>query len=246
MVLISSELEEVVEGADRVLVLRDGAVVGALRGDEISEHRIMTHDRGAARDARAARPPSHRPRWRATDRLPVGPWRATAATRAGSVASAAPDHGRLRRDRPCCWSSTCSSRRNFATVANLRLQLVQVVPVAIVALGMALVIATEGIDLSVGSVMAISRRAAPAVPRLRRLAGDRRSALLAGAAGRRWSTARWSRSSASSRSSPRSACWWPAAALALVLADGRLVEIFDPTLGALGNGTVARRPDHAC
>jgi galactofuranose transport system permease protein len=40
---------------------------------------------------------------------------------------------------------------NFATIANLRLQLVQVAPVAIVALGMALVIGTEGIDLSVGS-----------------------------------------------------------------------------------------------
>jgi monosaccharide-transporting ATPase len=41
VLLISSELEEVVEGADRVLVLRDGAVVGTLRGAEISEDRIM-------------------------------------------------------------------------------------------------------------------------------------------------------------------------------------------------------------
>jgi ribose transport system ATP-binding protein len=41
VLLISSELEEVVEGADRVLVLRDGAVVGTLRGDDISEDRIM-------------------------------------------------------------------------------------------------------------------------------------------------------------------------------------------------------------
>src|SRR5687768_15502738 len=50
---------------------------------------------------------------------------------------------------------------NFATVGNLRLQLVQVVPVAIVALGMALVIGTGGIDLSVGSVMAISASLIP-------------------------------------------------------------------------------------
>jgi galactofuranose transport system ATP-binding protein len=42
VVLISSELEEIVEGADRVLVLRDGAVVGVLTGDAISEGRIMT------------------------------------------------------------------------------------------------------------------------------------------------------------------------------------------------------------
>ena len=41
VVLISSELEEVVEGADRVLVLRDGAVVATLRGDDVSEERVM-------------------------------------------------------------------------------------------------------------------------------------------------------------------------------------------------------------
>lgn len=51
--------------------------------------------------------------------------------------------------------------QNFATVANLRLQLVQVVPIAIVALGMALVIATKGIDLSVGSSMALSAAVLP-------------------------------------------------------------------------------------
>jgi galactofuranose transport system permease protein len=45
---------------------------------------------------------------------------------------------------------------NFATVGNLNTQLVQVAPVLIVALGMALVIGTEGVDLSVGSVMAIA------------------------------------------------------------------------------------------
>lgn len=46
--------------------------------------------------------------------------------------------------------------RNFATVANFNTQLVQMAPVLIVALGMALVIGSEGIDLSVGSVMAIA------------------------------------------------------------------------------------------
>ena len=44
----------------------------------------------------------------------------------------------------------------FAEIDNIRLQFVQVVPVAIIALGMALVIGTRGIDLSVGSVMAIA------------------------------------------------------------------------------------------
>jgi ribose/xylose/arabinose/galactoside ABC-type transport system permease subunit len=50
---------------------------------------------------------------------------------------------------------------NFVTVGNLRLQLVQVVPVALVAVGMALVIGTEGIDLSVGSTMAIAAALLP-------------------------------------------------------------------------------------
>jgi galactofuranose transport system ATP-binding protein len=41
VVLISSELEEVVEGSDTVVVLRDGAQLGALFGDEITENAIM-------------------------------------------------------------------------------------------------------------------------------------------------------------------------------------------------------------
>ena len=48
VVLISSELEEVVEGSDTVLVLRDGAALGSLFGDEISEDAIMTMIAGAA------------------------------------------------------------------------------------------------------------------------------------------------------------------------------------------------------
>ena len=50
---------------------------------------------------------------------------------------------------------------NFATVANLNTQLVQVAPILIVALGMALVIGTEGVDLSVGSVMAVAAALLP-------------------------------------------------------------------------------------
>ena len=41
IVLISSELEDVIEGSTRVVVLKDGAVVGELDRDEIDEHRIM-------------------------------------------------------------------------------------------------------------------------------------------------------------------------------------------------------------
>ncbi|MCW2901421.1 MAG: ATPase [Streptosporangiaceae bacterium] len=45
---------------------------------------------------------------------------------------------------------------HFVDAGNFRTQLVQVAPIVIVALGMALVIGTEGIDLSVGSVMALA------------------------------------------------------------------------------------------
>ncbi|GHF39697.1 ribose transport system permease protein [Amycolatopsis bartoniae] len=50
---------------------------------------------------------------------------------------------------------------NFVSAANFRTQLVQAAPVCIVALGMALVIGTEGIDLSVGSVMSIAAALIP-------------------------------------------------------------------------------------
>jgi ribose transport system ATP-binding protein len=48
VVLISSDLEELVEGADRVVVLRAGAVVAELTGDEVSEHGIMAALAGGA------------------------------------------------------------------------------------------------------------------------------------------------------------------------------------------------------
>ncbi|MGW3354714.1 ABC transporter permease [Streptomyces bungoensis] len=45
---------------------------------------------------------------------------------------------------------------HFVSSENFRTQAVQVAPVLVVALGMALAIGTEGVDLSVGSVMALS------------------------------------------------------------------------------------------
>jgi ribose/xylose/arabinose/galactoside ABC-type transport system permease subunit len=130
--------------------------------------------------------------------------------------------------------------RNFATVANVRLQLVQVVPIAIVALGMALVVATEGIDLSVGSSMALAAAVIPlylgygvwaalaAALVVGALVGALNGGLVAVfgiqpiiatlgvlVAGR---------------------------AVALVIAEGRLVEIFDPTLQTLGNDSVLGAP----
>ena len=52
---------------------------------------------------------------------------------------------------------------NFATVQTLNVNLTQVAAIVIVAVGMTLVIATGGIDLSVGSLMAIAGALAPMV-----------------------------------------------------------------------------------
>ncbi|MDQ6936235.1 MAG: sugar ABC transporter ATP-binding protein [Actinomycetota bacterium] len=41
VVLISSELEELIEGSDRIVVLRDGAVAGELTGAQVSEAALM-------------------------------------------------------------------------------------------------------------------------------------------------------------------------------------------------------------
>ncbi|SEL17472.1 ABC transporter permease [Streptacidiphilus jiangxiensis] len=49
----------------------------------------------------------------------------------------------------------------FLSTGNLRIQLFQVAPTLVVALGMALVIGTEGIDLSVGAVIAVSAAVIP-------------------------------------------------------------------------------------
>jgi ribose transport system permease protein len=53
--------------------------------------------------------------------------------------------------------------RNFATLQTLNVNLTQVCTIVIVAIGMTLVIATGGIDLSVGSIMAIAGALAPLI-----------------------------------------------------------------------------------
>jgi ribose transport system permease protein len=129
---------------------------------------------------------------------------------------------------------------NFATVANLRLQLVQVVPVAIVAIGMALVIGTEGIDLSVGSVMAIAAALIPLYIGY----GIWPAMTIAVAAGALVGLVNGGLV-AFAGIQPIVATLGLLVAgrgIALVLADGRLVELFDPTLNTIGNGAVLGVP----
>lgn len=122
----------------------------------------------------------------------------------------------------------------FAEIDNIRLQFIQVVPVAIVSLGMAVVIGTKGIDLSVGSVMAISSSLlalylghGPIVAIVAALAGGVVVGLVNGAlvaiAGVQPIVATL-------------ALLVGGRGVALVLAEGRLTEIFDPTLSWIGSG----------
>ena len=63
VVLISSELEEVVEGSDTIVVLRDGAVVGTMTGTDVTQDGVMALIAAAAREADAD------PRTESTDGL---------------------------------------------------------------------------------------------------------------------------------------------------------------------------------
>jgi ribose/xylose/arabinose/galactoside ABC-type transport system permease subunit len=129
---------------------------------------------------------------------------------------------------------------NFATIGNLRLQLVQMVPVAIVALGMALVIGVGGIDLSVGSVMAVAAALIPLY-----LGYGPWPALLVGLAAGAVVGLLNGTLVAVFGIQPIIATLGVLVAgrgLALVLAEGRLREIFDPTLSTLGNGSIGGLP----
>jgi|SRR5882757_7845831 len=129
---------------------------------------------------------------------------------------------------------------NFLTGDNLRTQLVQVVPTLVVALGMALVIGTEGIDLSVGSVMAIAAALLPLYLGYGVVASIL-VCLLAGAL-----------AGLLSGSLVTFAGVQPIVAtlallvggrgLALVIANGQLKQIYNPDLLALGSSSVIGIP----
>ena len=129
---------------------------------------------------------------------------------------------------------------NFASINSLRLQLVQVIPVLIVALGMALVIGTGGIDLSVGAVMALSAAVIPVF--LDRGAGLAIAlGILVGALAGLLNGFLV----AFVRVQPIVATlglFVAGRGIALVIANGRLVEIFDPTFRLFGIGTVGPVP----
>jgi galactofuranose transport system permease protein len=129
---------------------------------------------------------------------------------------------------------------NFLAWSNLRIQLIQVAPIVIVALGMALVIGTEGIDLSVGSVMALAAAFLPlylgygavsaiAVALLAGLAVGLVNGALVARVGLQPIVATL-------------ALFVGGRGLALVVSNGQLKEVRNPDLVALGSGSVLGLP----
>jgi ribose transport system permease protein len=129
---------------------------------------------------------------------------------------------------------------NFLSAANLRTQLVQAAPVGIVALGMALVIGTEGVDLSVGSLMALAAALIPLylgygafpatlVALVVGLLAGTFSGFLVAKVGVQPIVATL-------------ALLVGGRGLALVIAGGQLKDVRDPSFLALGNGDVLAVP----
>jgi ribose/xylose/arabinose/galactoside ABC-type transport system permease subunit len=129
---------------------------------------------------------------------------------------------------------------NFLTVGNFRTQLIQASPVIVVALGMALVIGTEGVDLSVGAVMALAAAVVPlylgygfvvaiVVALLAGLLAGLVNGTLVATVGVQPIVATL-------------ALFVGGRGLALVLADGQLKTVTDPTFLSLGTGDLLGVP----
>jgi ribose/xylose/arabinose/galactoside ABC-type transport system permease subunit len=129
---------------------------------------------------------------------------------------------------------------NFMTVGNFRTQLIQASPVIVVALGMALVIGTEGVDLSVGAVMALAAAVLPlylgygvvvaiAVALVVAVLAGLVNGTLVATVGVQPIVATL-------------ALFVGGRGLALVIADGQLKSISDPTFLSLGTGELLGIP----
>lgn len=129
---------------------------------------------------------------------------------------------------------------NFVSVGNFRTQLVQAAPVCVVALGMALVIGTEGVDLSVGATMALAASLIPlylgagpapaiAMALLAGLLAGTFNGVLVAYFGIQPIVATL-------------ALLVGGRGLALVIADGQLVQLHDPAFLALGTEDVLGIP----
>src|SRR5258708_12922275 len=218
VLMMSCEMEEILEGSDRVFVLREGKTVANLEREQISEETIMAamadgtaalHQADSSvrasssptvptskrtsgssslpltRDGQTA--PAAVPAKGHDQRVPPpiieeeGPVPATADDRELVPSDHIPKVGKART-RPAADPCLARLRRRGTLVAllalilfnlfftphfvswqTLNVNLTQVCTIVMVAVGMTFVIGTAGIDLSVGSLMAISGALAPII-----------------------------------------------------------------------------------
>src|SRR3984893_16174285 len=189
VLMISSEMEEILEGSGRVFVLREGKTVANLEREQISEEAIIA----AMADGTAALHQADRSMTAALNGI-----RRADQTVPSAVPTKADDHvgppprsdepgpatAKVRKvlTRPTEWPWLNQLRRrgtliallalilfnlfftpHFVSWQTLNVNLTHVCTIVIVAVGMTLVIGTAGIDLSVGSLMAISGALAPII-----------------------------------------------------------------------------------
>ena len=220
VVFISAELEEVLRLSDRLVVMRDRRKIDERPNDDVSVSDVLEIIAGEARDGggppmpEAATTPQPRP-WRASPLL--WPVLALVALLVVNVI-ATPSFLDIRMQDGHLYGNLIDILRNSA-------------PVLLVALGMTLVIATRGIDLSVGAIAAIAGAVA-----CTRIVGARRR-------GRRRRRRSWRARYGPRRSASCSALW-----------NGFLVSVLgiQPIIATLvlmvaGRGLAMldhRRPDH--
>jgi galactofuranose transport system ATP-binding protein len=187
VLMISSEMEEILEGSDRVFVLREGKTVAKLEREQISEEAIIA----AMADGTAALHQGDRSMTAAINGVTRADRTAPSAVpfKAGEPVvppprSIEPEPAKVRKvlTHPTHWPWLNQLRRrgtliallalilfnlfftpHFVSWQTLNVNLTQVCTIVIVAVGMTLVIGTAGIDLSVGSLMAISGALAPII-----------------------------------------------------------------------------------
>jgi galactofuranose transport system ATP-binding protein len=205
VLMISSEIEEIVEGSDRVFVMREGRTVAQHEGAAITEDAIMaamaevtesSHtdgDSNQTRDHEAERVSDARPSTGDQRSVSFFDTQANQQPEAAPATATISDAPKLISDQPTVQhpgAKTLGRQRDwlkllrrhgtlaalvvlilfnlartphFATWETLFVNLTQVCTIVIVGVGMTLVIGSGGIDLSVGSLMAIAGALAPLI-----------------------------------------------------------------------------------
>ena len=134
IIVVSSDLPEIISLSDRVLVMRNGQFISEHTGDDINEHSLVASAMGIAKGTLMSNDTSRHAA--ATRRRPHQP----------------PGTRHLRRRGRRSSSIFGILNPNFLTIGNLRDVAVSACVNALIGIGLTFVIITGGIDLSVGSI----------------------------------------------------------------------------------------------